>query len=122
LNPSARKKSALARRVAADVAAHGWHFEGVLSDNGQEFRSHEFGETVPAFGGRQRFMHPGRPTTNVAIERVQRTILEECWRRSFARSLVPKLNDLSRDLEAYCASGNQERPHTGRLTQGLTPP
>ena len=125
LNPSAKRTSALARRVAADLAAHGWRLEGVLTDNGQEFRSHEFGTTVRGLGARQRFIHPGRPSTNGAVERVQRTILEECWRPSFARSLVPKLGglsrDLSRDLEAYLRFYNEERAHTGRLTQGRTP-
>jgi transposase InsO family protein len=121
LNPAAKKTSALARRVAADLAAHGWRLEGVLTDNGSEFRSHEFGETVRELGARQRFIHPGRPTTNGAVERVQRTILEECWRPSFARSLVPKLLGLSRDLETYLRFYNEERAHTGRLTQGRTP-
>src|ERR1700693_100012 len=32
LNPSAKRTSALARRVAADLAAVGWRLEGVLSD------------------------------------------------------------------------------------------
>jgi transposase InsO family protein len=121
LNPSAKKTSALARRVAADLASHGWALEGVLTDNGSEFRSHDFGATVRELGARQRFIHPGRPTTNGAVERVQRTILEECWRPSFARSLVPKLGGLSRDLAWYLRYYNEERAHTGRLTNGRTP-
>jgi transposase InsO family protein len=121
LNPSARRTSALARRVAADLRAHGWRLERVLSDNGSEFRSAEFGATVRALGATQTFIHPGRPTTNGAVERVQRTILEECWRPSFARSLVPKIGGLARDLEAYLAYYNDERAHTGRLTRGRTP-
>jgi transposase InsO family protein len=121
LNPSARKTSALARRVAADLRSQGWRLERVLTDNGSEFRSTEFGRTVQAIGARQTFIRPGRPTTNGAVERVQRTILEECWRPSFARSLVPKIGGLSRDLEAYLRFYNDERAHTGRLTQGRTP-
>ena len=121
LNPSARKTSQLARRVAADLAAHGWRLERVLTDNGSEFRSAEFGRTVQALGARQTFIRPGRPMTNGAVERVQRTILEECWRPSFARSLVPKLGGLVRDLEAYLRFYNDERAHTGRLTRGQTP-
>ena len=31
-------------------------------------------------GARQTFIRAGRPATNGAVERVQRTILEECWR------------------------------------------
>ena len=121
LNPSARRTSALARRVAADLRSHGWRLERVLTDNGSEFRSGEFGATVAALGARQTFIRPGRPTTNGAVERVQRTILEECWRPSFARSLVPKMGGLVRDLEAYLRFYNEERAHTGRLTRGRTP-
>ena len=121
LNPSAARTSALARRVAADLRAHGWLLERVLSDNGSEFRSHVFGDTVRELGARQTFIRAGRPATNGAVERVQRTILEECWRPSFARSLVPKLTGLTRDLAAYLRFYNEERAHTGRLTAGRTP-
>ena len=121
LNPSAQRTSQLARRVAADLAAHGWRLERVLTDNGSEFRSALFGDTVRVLGARQSFIRPGRPATNGAVERVQRTILEECWRPSFARSLVPKIGGLVRDLAAYLVFYNEERAHTGRLTQGRTP-
>ena len=121
LNPSARKMSALARRVAADLRAHGWRLERALTDNGSEFRSRVFGATLEALGARQTFIRAGRPATNGAVERVQRTILEECWRPSFARSLVPKQTGLTRDLAAYLRFYNEERAHTGRLTLGRTP-
>lgn len=55
------------------------------------------------------------------IERLQQTILEECWRPSFARSLVPKLTALERDLEAYLWTYNYDCAHTGRLTRGQIP-
>ena len=121
LNPSAARTSALARRVAADLAARGWRLERVLSDNGSEFRSGVFGATIHELGATQTFIRAGRPATNGAVERVQRTILEECWRPSFARSLVPKLTGLTRDLAEYLRFYNEERAHTGRLTQGRTP-
>jgi transposase InsO family protein len=121
LNPSAARTSALARRVAADLRGHGWRLERVLSDTGSEFRSTVFGDTVRGFGAVQTFIRPGRPTANGAVERVQRTILEECWRPSFARSLVPKQGGLVRDLATYLAFYNGERAHTGRLTRGRTP-
>ena len=121
LNPSALRTSALARRVAADLRAHGWRLERVLSDNGSEFRSSVFGDTLRELGAVHTFIRPGRPMTNGAVERVQRTILEECWRPSFARSLVPKLGGLVRDLSGYVDEYNLERAHTGRLTRGRTP-
>jgi transposase InsO family protein len=121
LNPSAARTSALAKRVAADLRAHGWRLERVLTDNGSEFRSAVFGDAVRELGAVQTFIRPGRPMTNGTVERVQRTILEECWRPSFARSLVPKLGGLVRDLAGYLAEYNTERAHTGRLTRGRTP-
>lgn len=119
LNPSARLASALARRVAADLRSH--RLERVLTDNGSEFRSRAFGAMLEELGARQTFIRAGRPATNGAVERVQRTILEECWRPAFARSLVPKLTGLQRDLVAYLDYYNHERAHTGRLTRGQTP-
>jgi transposase InsO family protein len=99
LNPSAKYTSALAKRVAADLASRGWQLRRVITDNGSEFRSSEFGDTIGGLGAVQTFIHPGRPTSNGSVERVQRTILEECWRPSFARSQVPKIGGLTRDLE-----------------------
>jgi len=121
VNPSAKHTSALAERVAADLAARGWQLQRVSTDNGSEFRSSDFGDTIGDLGAVQTFIHPGRPTSNGSVERVQRTILEECWRPSFARSLVPKIGGLSRDLERYLDYYNTERAHTGRLTKGRTP-
>jgi hypothetical protein len=45
----------------------------------------------------------------------------QCWRPSFARSLVPKLTGLTPDLAAYLGFYNDERAHTRRLTAGKTP-
>jgi transposase InsO family protein len=121
LNPTALRTSALARRVAADLRSAGWRLERVLTDNGSEFRSSVFRDTVRDLGAGHTFIRAGRPSTNGAVERVQRTILEECWRPAFARALVPKFTGLARDLEAYLGFYNHERAHTGRLTNGKTP-
>jgi transposase InsO family protein len=76
---------------------------------------------VGAAGARQRRIKAGRPTSNGCVERVQLTILEECWRPSFARSLVPKLTALRRDLDEYLTYYNTDRVHTGRHTRGRLP-
>jgi transposase InsO family protein len=113
--------SALARRVAADLAAWGWNLEAVTTDNGSEFRNGAFTQTLTGLGAVHRLIRAGRPTSNGAVERVHRTILEECWRPSFARSLVPKLTALRRDLEAYLDYYNYDRAHLGRHTGGRSP-
>jgi transposase InsO family protein len=95
--------------------------EEVTTDNGSEFRAREFGTAVAAWGARQRFIYAGRPNSNRCVERVQPTILQECWRPAFARSLVPNKTALQADLRDYLHTHNNDRAHTGRLTQGRVP-
>jgi transposase InsO family protein len=120
-NPRARWTRELVHRVARELKAAGWRLREVTTDNGSEFRASEFGEAVERLGARRRFIKAGRPNSNGCVERLQLTILEECWRPSFARSLVPKMTALARDLDDYLAYFNLDRAHTGRLTQGRVP-
>ena len=55
------------------------------------------------------------------MERVQGTILEECWKPAFARYLIPKITGLARDLKEYLRYYNTDRAHTGRWNKGRTP-
>jgi transposase InsO family protein len=116
-----RHTSALVHRVARELAAAGWTLRAVSSDNGSEFRAAPFTQAVERHGARHRFIRAGRPQTNGAVERVQRTILGECWRPTFARSLVPKFTALRRDLDRYLHYYNFEGAHTGHRTNGQVP-
>lgn len=107
--------------MAADLAAAGWKLEAVPTDNGSELKSGVFRGAVAELGAKQRFIHAGRPQSNGRVEGVQRTVLDECWRPSFARSLVPKYTALQRDLADYLGFYSYERAHDGRHTKGPTP-
>jgi transposase InsO family protein len=120
-NPAAKHCSALVERVAGELARAGWRLEAAITDNGSEFRAGEFGDTLAQLDVEQRRIRAGRPTSNGHVERLQLTILEECWRPAFARSLVPKLTALQRDLKQYLGYYNFDRAHTGRLTRGRVP-
>jgi transposase InsO family protein len=120
-NPRSRWTSELVHLVARELGAAGWRLGEVTTDNGSEFRAGAFGEAVSAAGARQRRIKAGRPNSNGCVERLQLTILEECWRPAFARSLAPKITALDRDLDEYLAYFNFDRAHTGRLTQGRVP-
>lgn len=120
-NPSARFASRLAQRVARDLKRFGWTFQAATTDNGGEFRAQAFRKTLEELGVEQRFIRSGRPQTNGCVERLQGTILEECWKPAFARYLVPKYLGLRRDLDRYLLYYNTDRAHTGRWTQGRTP-
>lgn len=120
-NPDVRFCSRLAHRVAAELREAGWALERVSTDNGSEFRNHVFDAELAKLGARHTLISPGRPQSNGFVERVQRTILEECWKPTFARYLVPKYMGLRRELQRYLALYNYDRTHNGRLTQGRTP-
>jgi transposase InsO family protein len=95
--------------------------EAVMSDNASEFRSGEFEEALRRLQARHIFIRAGRHQTNGVEERVQRTILEECWKPAFARYLIPKYTGLRLDLDRYLNYYNTDRAHTGRWTKGRTP-
>jgi transposase InsO family protein len=120
-NPRSRHTRALLHRVAAELAAAGCKLQRVTTDNGSEFRAKDFGADVERLGARQRFIRAGRPNSNGCVERLQRTILEARWRPAHARSLVPKMTALALDLDHHLTDHNNDRAHTGRLTQGRVP-
>ena len=98
----------------------GWHLERVLSDNGNEFGRQAFAARLPD-GVCHTQIRSGRPQTNGHVERLHRTILEECWRPAFARYLQVRFTGLRRDLAHYLHEYNFDREHHGRITQGRRP-
>jgi transposase InsO family protein len=120
-NPDVRFCSGLAQRVARELRDAGWRFERATSDNGSEFRNRVFDAELAKLGARHTLISPGRPQSNGFVERVQRTILDECWKPAFARYLVPKYMGLRRELDRYLSLYNYDRAHNGRLTRGRTP-
>ena len=119
--PGAEHTSRLARRIAVELQAAGWRLERVLSDNGNEFRSHLFTDTIAELAARHTRTRAGRPQTNGHVERLHRTILEECWRPVFARFLQVRFTGVQRELARYLDYYNQHRAHTGRTTDGRCP-
>jgi transposase InsO family protein len=120
-NPRARFTAELVHRVARELRAAGWKLGQITTDNGSEFRSKQFGAACERVGARQWRIKAGNPNSNGCVERAQLSVLEECWRPAFARSLAPKITALQRDLAEYLDEFNFDRPHDGRLTQGRVP-
>jgi transposase InsO family protein len=120
-NPSAAWTSALARQAAADLAAPGLAAGAGDERQRQRVPLSHLQATIAKLGGRHSFIRAGRPQANGCVERVQQTILEECWKSAFARYLIPKQPGLHLDLERYLRYYNTERAHTGRWTKGRTP-
>jgi transposase InsO family protein len=120
-NPTGAQTSKLANRVCAELATAGWRLERILSDNGGEFRSTDFRDTLSELGVRHTLIRAGRPQTNGHVEALHRLILEECWRPAFARYLHVRFTGLRRDLKTYLDYYNFDRVHHGRLTRGRIP-
>jgi transposase InsO family protein len=120
-NPRARFTADLVHRVARELKAAGWRLKEVTTDNGSEFAAREFGSACERVGARQWRIKAGNPNSNGCVERAQLTVLEECWRPAFARSLAPKVTALRRDLGEYLDEFNYDRAHNGRLTKGRVP-
>jgi len=118
---SQAQTSRLVERVARELKQAGWKLQRVLTDNGTEFAQPTFTDTLQALDTRHSRIHGGRPQTNGHVERLHRTILEECWRPAFARYLYLRYRGLQRELDAYVRFYNHERAHTGRLTNGAIP-
>ena len=118
--PTVQHTSQLARRVAAELQQAGWRLERVLSDNGTEFGRQAFAARLPD-GVTHTQIRSGRPQTNGHVERLHRTILEECWRPAFARYLQVRFTGLKRDLAHYLHDYNFHREHHGRTTAGRCP-
>ena len=121
-NPTGAQTSKLARRVCADLARAGWQLERVLSDNGGEFRSNDFGATLQQLGVRHTLIHAGRPQTNGHVEALHRVILEECWRPAFARYLYVRFTGLKRDLADYIDDYNLTASTTAASPTAGSPP
>lgn len=118
--PTPAQTSRLAHRVARELRSAGWRLERILSDNGNEFGRQAFGALLPA-GAHHSQIRSGRPQTNGHVERLHRTILEECWRPAFARFLQVRLGGLRRTLADYLDYYNHHREHHGRITAGRRP-
>jgi len=119
--PDQAQASRFARRVARDLARMGWRLERAITDNGNEFNRPDFPAELERLGATQTRIKPGRPQSNGHVERLHRTILEECWRPAFARYLQVRHRGLQRELAAYMRTYNFERAHTGHVCAGLTP-
>jgi transposase InsO family protein len=118
--PTVEHTSTLASRIARELQGAGWALERVLSDNGNEFGRREFRARLPE-GVKHTQIRSGRPQTNGHVERLHRTILEECWRPAFARFLQVRYSGLKRQLHHYLQTYNFDREHHGRITAGRRP-
>jgi transposase InsO family protein len=98
----------------------GHRLRAILTDRGSEFQR-RFTAACEAVGIEHRRTKPRHAWTNGFVERLQGTILTELWRVAFRRTYYTSTAQLERDLQAYLAFYNRERPHQGYRLRGRTP-
>ena len=128
---------ALARVAAGDVNAHGaaaflrevvwptyraagYPLRRITVDGGSEFKG-VFARTCRELGIERYQLRPRQPWTNGFVERLQGTILTECWRPAFRRTYFVRIEDLQHVLDGYLRYYNFERRHQGYRLRGRTP-
>ena len=114
-SPRAGWTHGLVQRVARELKAAGFSLQEVATDNGSAFRPRKFSDAVERLGARRRVVTAGRLT---GVQRLQLSIVEECWTPLCAGSPAPNVGTLQRKLDKYIDSWNLDHLHGGRVTNG----
>jgi transposase InsO family protein len=97
----------------------------VLTDNGREFcgkpESHPYELLLAVEGIKHRTTKVRSPRTNGFVERMNRTLLDECFRVQGRTKWYEGPDQIQRDLDTFMAFYNFRRTHQGYRVQGRTP-
>jgi transposase InsO family protein len=97
----------------------------VLTDNGREYcgrpDSHPYELLLAMDGIEHRTTKIRSPRTNGFVERMNRTLLDECFRVSGRTTWYLEADEIQRDLDRFLAYYNLERSHQGYRLKGRTP-
>jgi transposase InsO family protein len=99
--------SAFLQRTVTWFSARGVRVQGLLTDNGSCYRSHNFKGVCQRLGLRHIRTRPYRPRTNGKAERFIQTLLREWAYRRPYHSSTQRTERLARYLHYY----NHRRPH-----------
>ncbi|GLE84051.1 IS481 family transposase [Pseudomonas aeruginosa] len=97
----------------------------ILTDRGSEYcgnrESHEYQLYLDIEAIDHTRTKAKSPQTNGICERFHRTIQNEFYASAFRRKLYHTLEELQADVDAWIASYNTERTHSGKYCYGKTP-
>jgi transposase InsO family protein len=112
-------------RVLPFYAALGVQVGAVLTDNGREFcgrpETHPYELLLAMEEIEHRTTRVRSPRTNGFVERMNRTLLDECFRVKGRTEWYLTPAEIQRDLDAYLEEYNLRRTHQGYRVQGRTP-
>jgi transposase InsO family protein len=97
----------------------------ILTDNGREFcgkpESHPYELLLGLEGIEHRTTRVRSPQTNGFVERMNRTLLDECFRVEGRKTWYVETVEIQRHLDAFLRHYNLERTHQGYRLRGRTP-
>lgn len=112
-------------RVLPFYEALGVEVGAVLTDNGREFcgrpDAHPYELLLAMEAIEHRTTRIRSPRTNGFVERMNRTLLDECFRVSGRTTWYLEPEEIQRDLDRFLAYYNLERTHQGYRLKGRTP-
>ena len=112
-------------RVLPFYEALGVEVGAVLTDNGREFcgrpEQHPYELLLAIEGIEHRTTKVRSPRTNGFVERMNRTLLDECFRVAGRTTWYIEVSEIQRDLDQFLEYYNLQRSHQGYRLQGRTP-
>ena len=115
----------LYERVLPFYDALGVPVKAILTDNGREFcgrpESHPYELLLAIEDVEHRNTKVRCPRTNEFVERMNRTLLDECFRIAGRQTWYIGAEEIQRDLDTFMTYYNLERSHQGYRLRGRTP-
>jgi transposase InsO family protein len=97
----------------------------ILTDNGREFcgvpERHPYELFCQLEGIEHRTTKVRSPKTNGFVERMNRTLLDECFRVKGRETWYTAIDEIQRDLDLFLDYYNTQRSHQGYRLKGRTP-
>jgi transposase InsO family protein len=99
--------------------------KAILTDNGREFcgrpDNHPYELFLQLHDIEHRTTRVRSPRTNGFVERMNRTLLDECFRINGRTTWYITTDEIQRDLDKFLSFYNLERSHQGYRLKGRTP-
>ena len=99
--------------------------QALLTDNGREFcgrkDSHLFELLLQLEEIEHRTTRVRTPRTNGFVERMNKTLLDECFRVYGRTKWYTSIDEIQADLDTFLRGYNEERSHQGYRLNGRTP-
>jgi transposase InsO family protein len=115
----------LYNRVLPFYEALGVPVGAVLTDNGREFcgklETHPYELLLSMEAIEHRTTKVRSPRTNGFVERMNRTLLDECFRVAGRTTWYVEVAEIQRDLDRFLEYYNLQRSHQGYRLHGRTP-